>query len=100
VRDVGKCIDYIMRDFVMSWFKINDAGMGISNDSTFLEVVQVRQNVLPLCTDITLTRRLHLCKQYNLTNVAGNMLFRVGHVNPLMFVLDEAAEALRQHVYW
>jgi hypothetical protein len=41
-REVGQCIDYIMRDFVMSWFNIGETGIGISNDPQFLEAVQVR----------------------------------------------------------
>lgn len=74
-KSIGECIDFIVRDFVMSWFNINAEGYGISNDPAFLELVQTV-----------------------LTNMIGQLFFRFGHLKVLTFILDDATEALRQHV--
>jgi hypothetical protein len=72
-RQLGALIDFVMRDFVMSWYHVGETGGGISNDGRFLEYVQ------------------HI-----LTNMVGNLAFRAAHTNPLLLLVED----LRQCMQW
>ena len=80
-RELAVAVDLILRDFVMPWYKFSGPGApvvtGFSDDPQFLEYTQ-----------------------FVLTSVLGSLASRAAHVHPLVFLIDDALEAVRRHLHW
>jgi len=75
-RAVAAFVELIMRDFVMSWYRVRaDGTVGVSEDPQFLEYLQ-----------------------FVITNALGNLAFRSTNIHPILFLVEDVGDVVRRHL--